>query len=83
MIKALSAVIITAFVVAAMAMAPSFTPPVKAGVPQQPALKQQVPVRALDTVCARQNWPNIDVSCLRNGDAKAIQPARLVTAGRG
>jgi len=83
MIKALSAAAIAAFVAAAITLLPSFAPQVEAGVAQPMLKADRLPVRALSPACAEQNWPNIDASCLRRGNSKAIQPARLVTTDRG
>ncbi len=54
---------------------PSFAPPVEASVPQVLAKTDRLPVRAVSTACAGQNWPNIDVSCLRRGNSNANDPA--------
>ena len=84
MIKALSAVAIAAFIAAAITVLPSFAPPVEASAPQALAKSDRLPVRTLSDACAGQNWPNIEVSCLRRSDAPGkIQPARIVTADRG
>lgn len=83
MIKALSAVTIAAFVAAAMTILPSFAPPVEASVPHALAKADRLPIRSISSICAGQNWPNIDAACLRSGSSRvAIQPARLVTASR-
>lgn len=83
MIKALSAVTIAAFAAAAMTILPSFAPPVEASVPQALTKTDRLPIRAVSTPCAGQNWPNIDVSCLRRSNSKAtIQPVRVVTTDR-
>jgi hypothetical protein len=83
MIKALSAVTIAAFAAAAMTILPSFAPPVEASVPQALAKTDRLPIRAASAACVGQNWPNIDVSCLRRSNSKAaIQPVRVVTTDR-
>jgi len=83
MIKALSAVAIAALIAGAITLLPSFAPQVEAGVVEPTVKADRLPGRTLSPACAEQNWPNIDASCLRRGDAKAIQPARLVTGNRG
>lgn len=87
MIKALSATAIAAFAAAAITFLPSFAPPVEAGVPQTQGQTlgkaDRLPVHAASAACAGQNWPNIDVSCLRRSKSKAaIQPVRVVTTDR-
>ncbi len=85
MIKALSAVAVAAFVAAAITILPSFAPPVEASAPQSLVLGKadRLPVRSVGATCAGQNWPNIDVSCLRHSNSKAIiQPVRVVTTDR-
>ncbi len=83
MIKAFSAVAIAAFAAAAITILPSFAPPVEASAPQSLGKADRLPVRSVNAACAGQNWPNIDVSCLRRGNSKAtIQPVRIVTTDR-
>lgn len=83
MIKALSAVAIAAFTAAAITILPSFAPPVEASEPKALAKSDRMPVRVLSAACESQNWPNIEASCLRGGNSKAvIQPARVITADR-
>ncbi|CAN5314105.1 hypothetical protein BH10PSE10_BH10PSE10_10520 [soil metagenome] len=83
MIKAISAVAIAAFAAAAITMLPSFAPPVEASAPHASGKTDRLPVRSVNAACAGQNWPNIDVSCLRRSNSKAtIQPVRVVTTDR-
>lgn len=84
MIKALSAVAIAAFMAAAVTILPSFAPPVEASAPYALAKADRLPIPILSVACAGQNWPNIDASCLRRTNSKAIiQPVRRVTTDRG
>lgn len=83
MIQALSAVTIAALVAAALTILPSFAPPVEASAPLPLAKSDRLPIRVVSTVCADQNWPRIDASCLRRGNSKGmVQPARVVTTDR-
>jgi hypothetical protein len=83
MIKALSAVAIAAFAAAAITILPSFAPPVEASVPQSTGKADRLPIRSVKATCAGQNWPNIDVSCLRRSNSNAtVQPVRVVTTDR-
>ena len=83
MIKALSAAAIAAFAAAAITFLPSFAPPVEAGALPSLAKTDRLPFNATSAACAGQNWPNIDVSCLRPGNSKAaIKPVRVVTTDR-
>jgi hypothetical protein len=83
MIKALSAVVLAAFVAAAVTILPSFAPPVEASAPLALAKSDRLPIRAVSAACSSQNWPNIDVSCLRRNNSKAtIEPVRVVTTDR-
>jgi hypothetical protein len=84
MIKAIAAVTIAAFAAAAITLLPSFAPPVEASVPHALAKTDRLPIRTLSSACAGQNWPNIDVSCLRRSNPKTtIQPVRVVSTDRG
>lgn len=83
MIKAIAAVTIAAFAAAAITLLPSFAPPVEASVPHTLTKADRLPIRALSDACAGQNWPNIDVSCLRRSNTKTtIQPVRVVSTDR-
>ncbi|CAN5284719.1 hypothetical protein BH10PSE11_BH10PSE11_04810 [soil metagenome] len=84
MIKALSAVTIAALVAAAVTIFPSFAPPVEASAPYALAKADRLPIALVGAACAGQNWPNIEASCLRRTNSKAvIQPVRRVTTDRG
>ena len=83
MIKTLSAVAVAACVAAALAILPGFAPQVEASVPRPLAKADRLDIRPVSHDCAQQNWPNFDVSCLRNaGSRAAVRTARLVTADR-
>ena len=83
MIKAVSAVTIAAFVAAAMAILPSFAPPVEASVPQALAKADRLPIRTVSVPCAAQHWPTMDTSCLHRSNWKTgVQAVRLVTTDR-
>jgi hypothetical protein len=83
MIRAIAAVTIAAFAAAAITLLPSFAPPVEASVPHTITKTDRLPVRTFSDVCAGQNWPNIDVSCLRRSNSKTtIHPVRVVTTDR-
>jgi len=86
MIKALSAIAISAFMAAAVFVLPGFAPQVEAGAPV--ALHKSsrlaihtVDIHIVDRGCAKQTWPNFGASCLHGNGAK-LEP-RLVSADRG
>jgi len=82
MVRIVSAVVIAAYIAAAITLLPSFSP-VAAAAPTSVGQKgDRLPIRSVTAACAAQNWPNIDVSCLRSGSRHSIQPARLVTSDR-
>ena len=83
MIKALSAIVIAAFVAAGLTVLPGFAPQVEASVPQALAKADRLDVRPLGRDCSEQAWPNFEASCLRRAGTKAdVRVARLVTADR-
>ena len=83
MIKAIAAVTIAAFCAAAITLLPSFAPSVQASVPPSLTKTDRLPVQSLRAACAGQNWPNIDVSCLRRSNSNTtIQPVRVVSTER-
>jgi hypothetical protein len=83
MIKALSAIVIAAFVAAGLTILPGFAPQVEASVPQALAKADRLDVRPLGRDCSEQAWPNFEASCLRSAGTKAVvRQARLVTADR-
>jgi hypothetical protein len=81
MIKAFSAIVIAAFIAAALTVLPGFAPQVEASVPAPLAKSDRLDVRSAG--CALQSWPNMEASCLRTSGSKAlVREARLVTAER-
>ena len=83
MIKALSAIIVAAFVAASLTVLPGFAPQVEASVPQALAKGDRLDIHAVGPNCSQKAWPNFEASCLRAvGSKTVIQQARLVTADR-
>ena len=83
MIKALSAIALSACVAAALTLLPGFAPSVEASVPQPLAKSDRLDIRAIGKDCSQQAWPNFEASCLRKAGTKAdVREARLVTANR-
>ena len=83
MIKALSAIALSACVAAALTLLPGFAPTVEASVPQPLAKSDRLDIRTIGRDCSQQAWPNFEASCLRRADSKAnVREARLVTAAR-
>jgi len=83
MIKALSAIVIAAFVAAGLTVLPGFAPQVEASVPQALAKGDRLDIHAVGRGCSEQAWPNFEASCLRSAGTKAVvRQARLVTADR-
>lgn len=82
MVRIVSAVVIAAFVAAAITLLPSFSPVAAAAQSSAGQKADRLPVHSVTAACAAQNWPNIDVSCLRSDSSNSIQPARLVTSDR-
>jgi hypothetical protein len=84
MIKALSAMVVAAFVAAAFAVLPGFAPQVEASVPQALAKGDRLDIHKVGRNCSEQAWPNFEASCLRAAGSKIlVRQARLVTADRG
>ncbi|MVT53971.1 hypothetical protein GPL17_26210 [Bradyrhizobium yuanmingense] len=83
MIKALSAIALSACVAAALTLLPGFAPKVEASVPQPLAKSDRLDIRSIGRDCSQQAWPNFEASCLRSAGTKAnVREARLVTANR-
>ena len=83
MIKALSAIAISAFMAAALTLLPGFAPTVEASVPQALAKSDRLDIRTIGKDCSQQASPNFEASCLRRAGTKTtIREARLVTADR-
>jgi hypothetical protein len=72
MIKALSAVAVSAFVAAALTILPGFAPKVEASVNSSIVLKKadRLDYRAIGKDCSQQAWPNFEASCLRNAGSR-------------
>jgi hypothetical protein len=81
MIKALSAIAISAFMAAAVFILPGFAPQVEAGVPVALQKSSRLVIHTVDRGCTKQTWPNFSASCLHGIGAK-LEP-RLVSADRG
>ena len=81
MIKALSAIAITAFIAVALLILPGFAPEVEAEGPVALQKSNRLIIHSVDRGCTRQTWPNFSASCLRGSDAK-LEP-RLVSTNRG
>ena len=81
MIKALSAVVVAAFIAAALTVLPGFAPKVEASVPVALAMSDRLDLHPVGRNCSEQAWPNFEASCLRNAANKRItvREARLVT----
>ena len=81
MIKALSAIAISAFIAAAVFVLPGFAPQVEAGAPVALQKGSRLVIHTVDRGCSKQTWPNFSVSCLHGNGAK-LEP-RFVSADRG
>jgi len=83
MIKALSAIVIAAFVAAALTVLPGFAPQVEASVPHALAKGDRLDIHQIGRNCSEQAWPNFEAACLRVAGSKTmIRQARLVTVER-
>ncbi|MCK1653797.1 hypothetical protein IVA88_20470 [Bradyrhizobium sp. 149] len=83
MIKALSAIAISACVAAALTLLPGFAPTVEASVPQPLAKSDRLDIRSIGKDCSQQAWPKFEASCLRQAGTKGnVREARLVSADR-
>lgn len=81
MIKALSVIAISAFMVAALFVLPGFAPQVEAGEPVALQKSNRLDIHIVGQGCAKQTWPNFSAPCLHGKGAK-LEP-RLVSADRG
>ena len=81
MIKALSAIAISAFIAAAVTVLSGFAPQLEAGEPVALQKTKRLVIHTINQDCTRQTWPNFSASCLRGSDAK-LEP-RLVSTNRG
>ena len=83
MIKALSAIALSACVAAALTLLPGFAPKVEASVPQPLAKSDRLDIRTIGKDCSQQAWPNFEASCLRAAVTRtSVREARLFTADR-
>jgi len=84
MIKALSAIAISAFIAAALTILPGFAPQVEASVPIALAKGDRLDIRPIGRDCSQQAWPHFEANCLRNAATKTvtIREVRLVTTER-
>jgi hypothetical protein len=78
----LPAIAIAAYMAAAVAILPSFTPRNSDAAPAKADQVQVAGFFSLDGGCASQNWPNIDAACLRYQSRDDIKPVRMVTTDR-
>ncbi|MGY3358763.1 hypothetical protein ACVWZK_005426 [Bradyrhizobium sp. GM0.4] len=74
MIKALSAIAISACVAATLTLLPGFAPTVEASVPQPLAKSDRLDIRTVGKDCSQQAWPNFEASCLRQGRHQSQHP---------
>jgi hypothetical protein len=81
MVKALSALAISAFMAVALFVLPGVAPRVDAGGPVSLQEGGRLHVRIIDKDCTNQTWPNFSASCLYGESAK-LEPRR-VGADRG
>jgi hypothetical protein len=83
MVKALSAILVAAFVAATLTILPGFAPQVSAGVPKPLAKSDRLDIRPIGPDCSQQAWPNFEASCLRRAGTKStVREARMVSADR-
>jgi|1185.fasta_scaffold319587_3 hypothetical protein len=81
MIKALSAIAISAFIAAAVSLLPGFAPQLQAGEPLALQKGKRLVIHTIDRDCTSETWPNFSTSCLRGSDT-TLEP-RLVSSNRG
>jgi len=83
MIKSLSSLAILGFLATAVIVLPSFAPQVKASETIALAKADRLPIKRVVRGCSDTAWPNIEASCLRDGESGLrVREARLVTARR-
>jgi hypothetical protein len=83
MIKPICAIAIAAFIAAALTILPGFAPQVEASVPQALAKADRLDIRASNSDCSQQAWPNFTAACLRTaGPTGMVRQVRLVTSDR-
>lgn len=83
MVKPLTALAIFALLGTSVIVLPGFAPQLKASEPFALAKSDRLLVRRVVQSCSDQVWPNIDASCLRDGNSGIrVREARLITARR-
>ena len=84
MIKALSAIVVAAFVAAALTILPGFAPQVEASTPQALVKADRLDLKPVGRDCSENAWPKFEATCLRIAGTKitVVRQARLVTADR-
>ena len=83
MMKSLTALAIFALLGTAVIVLPGFAPQVKASETFALAKADRLLIQRVVQSCSDQVWPNIDASCLRDGESGVrVREARLVTARR-
>lgn len=83
MIKSLTPFAVFALLGASLLALPGFAPEVSANEVVALAKADRLAIHPVAGNCARQIWPNITPTCLRNaGSDNPVREARLVTASR-
>ena len=81
--KGLAILAIAAFLAAAATVFPSFQPSAAANAIPIAMKADRLNIATADPVCAEQNWPNFNNSCLRRAESNtAVKQVRLVTTDR-
>ena len=80
MIKSLAALAIFGLLGAVVVALPGFAPQVEASETVALAKADRLDIRRIVRNCSQQVWPNLEASCLYNGDGATFREARLVTA---
>ena len=79
--KGLAALAIAAFLAAAATIFPSFQPSTTANA--APVKADKLSVATANPVCADQNWPNFNPSCLKRVDTNsAVKQVRTVSTDK-
>lgn len=83
MIKAVSAVVVAAFIAAALTLLPGLAPQVSASTPQPLAKADRLDYHPVGRDCSQQAWPNFEASCLRDAVTRTqVREVRFVTTDR-
>jgi len=80
MIKSISALGVLCLLGTAVVLLPVFAPPLEAREAVALAKADRLDIRRIVRNCSQQVWPNLEASCLYNGDGATFREARLVTA---